>query len=1239
MGHTPKATDFTVGWVCALPIELAAAAEIMDEEYDNLDPQPPPPPTDTNVYTYGRIGVHQVVAACLPAGQMGNNQAAVVASQMRNSFPALRFGLLVGVGGGVPSGEYDIRLGDVVISQPTGQHGGVIQFDFGKTGLNGRISRTGSLNAPPPILLNALAKLRANDIRGKTTITQHLSKVSSNRKFACPGPQNDTLYAPASRHIPGPTCCMCCRGDVIKRLPRATPEPVLFFGNIASGNQVMKDGPTRDCISHSLGGVMCFEMEAAGLMNNFPCLVLRGICDYADEHKNKKWQAYAAATAAAYAKELLSIVSPSIEMSKAPQVKAPETSRAVPQANPSRPASRGRRIQHYIVPISSSSIYTGRESELETVRQAFESTTANLQKRFVIYGGPGTGKTALALRYAQDSAVGYWGVFWIDASNLANAEQSYAEIGKQVGTDGKINSVKYWFSARPHSESWLLIIDNADYSGHDGVRLDDLFPPGINGSVLVTTRDPYQRSHGTVGSRHLELGNMISDDAINLFLQATEEKPSQTSRQRAMEICERLHFLPLAILYAGRAIHKNPSLAKGYERYFDSKIQRLRDDWYRHRRNSPGVATKDYLALQFEDDTSRIFATFEMLVDLLETRATEGNRQYQDALQMIHVFSYMHFQDIRLEMLIDAAVNLELEATQEQEEKRKEEHALQQLNINTKQTRQSNAYNLVRAMLWGQKSPAVLPEVLKSPDHHTGEMLKHVVSENLKNSLQVLVSMSLLIRHGRDGHESYRIHPLVHQWIRHRPQRSIAEQALFCQLAKTTLARASRLIGGDSKDELAKRGPLKPHIDHARRCWTQVQSDIENQRQQSRWTWLPGRFKLMRATFGPLQASETARFGKIYLDCSAFEVAEGLFREVLDYLLRVMGPDHNFTHRVKLALAVAVFYQSRRNEQSELLSQIYESQKRSLGHQHPRTLDTMTLLAECILHQTRITEGLALCEAALQGLLRAYGHDHKATLRCLYLIGKAYHWKMENEKSEKYHQDAYKGAQRLRGTVDAVPEDDFLMFKQEYALATIRLGSTYHEAAERLQREVLAERIRLSGVENLVTLQARAVLSRIWARQRRYAKAYNDMEENLNIALRQLPVDNMLILAGKTWFADALVQRGTVDDLARAQTLLTPALEKAKYANAAGPDGEHVDHITAMWVSINCLAKQHRFEEAMHKCLELRAGIHGVGNHGFGAKHIFNNDLNKMMAQLAQRIQANESGTKLEPFEYIDIYF
>ncbi|GJC77723.1 5'-methylthioadenosine/S-adenosylhomocysteine nucleosidase [Colletotrichum liriopes] len=310
MAKSVPACDFTVGWVCALPIELAAAAEMMDEEFADLPSQP----TDSNLYSFGRIGAHNVVAACLPAGQMGTTQAATVASQMKTSFPSLRFSVLVGIGGGVPNldDDIDIRLGDVVISQPAGQFGGVIQYDFGKTGADGRITRTGSLNAPPTILLNALAKLRANDLRGKAQVHAHLSKLSRppGSNFASPGPDQDNLYDASSLHIAGSTCAKCRLEDLVERDARATTAPVLFFGNIASGNQVIKDGLTRDRYSQELGKVLCFEIEAAGLMNNVPCIVIRGICNYADAHKNKRWQPYAAATAAACAKELLNIIPP-----------------------------------------------------------------------------------------------------------------------------------------------------------------------------------------------------------------------------------------------------------------------------------------------------------------------------------------------------------------------------------------------------------------------------------------------------------------------------------------------------------------------------------------------------------------------------------------------------------------------------------------------------------------------------------------------------------------------------------------------------------------------------------------------------------------------------------------------------------------------------------------------------------------------------------------------------------------
>lgn len=93
----------------------------------------------------------------------------------------------------------------------------------------------------------------------------------------------------------------------MERITREETEPVIHYGLIASGNQVMRHGITREKLRKK-HGMLCFKMEAAGLMNNFPCLVIRGICDYSNTHKNKRWQHYAAAVTAAYAKEHLGVI-------------------------------------------------------------------------------------------------------------------------------------------------------------------------------------------------------------------------------------------------------------------------------------------------------------------------------------------------------------------------------------------------------------------------------------------------------------------------------------------------------------------------------------------------------------------------------------------------------------------------------------------------------------------------------------------------------------------------------------------------------------------------------------------------------------------------------------------------------------------------------------------------------------------------------------------------------------------
>ena len=267
-----QARDYTVGWICALPIELAAAQEMLDEENEYPSGYSP----ESDLYTFGRIGDHDVVLACLPAGQMGPQSAAAVAARMACRFTSIQFSLVVGIGGGVPSAATDIRLGDVVVSQPCLQNGGVVQYDFGKTGAGGDQTRTGWLNAPPSILLRAISELRALHYRGRSSLATHISVFDRLENFSRETTGPDVLFEASYNHTEGATCEQCSKEREVKRAIRKS-QVVIHYGTIASGNQVIKDGISRDRISTELGGVLCFEMEAAGLMNNFPCLVVRGM--------------------------------------------------------------------------------------------------------------------------------------------------------------------------------------------------------------------------------------------------------------------------------------------------------------------------------------------------------------------------------------------------------------------------------------------------------------------------------------------------------------------------------------------------------------------------------------------------------------------------------------------------------------------------------------------------------------------------------------------------------------------------------------------------------------------------------------------------------------------------------------------------------------------------------------------------------------------------------------------------
>jgi nucleoside phosphorylase len=317
--------DIEIAIICALPLEANAVLSLFDELCDLDTPPNNRDAADPNSYSVGTMAGRNVVLAHQPS--VGKATAASVASFCAASFKRVKLALLVGVCGGIPmkKNKDEILLGDVIISKA------VKQYDFGRQfsdKFRRKIDVGHSLGRPNARIASLLAKLETAVHRQKLQdrITQHLFQIDALAHY--PGEEEDRLFPAAYRHkhhhaAACKTCADCtapsdatcdtalelscddlgCDDVQLIRRTRQNQRhaPFVHIGVIASGDSVIKSGIHREEISKG-AGVIGFEMEGAGVWDTIPCVIIKGVCDYADSHKNKVWQDYAAATAAACAK-------------------------------------------------------------------------------------------------------------------------------------------------------------------------------------------------------------------------------------------------------------------------------------------------------------------------------------------------------------------------------------------------------------------------------------------------------------------------------------------------------------------------------------------------------------------------------------------------------------------------------------------------------------------------------------------------------------------------------------------------------------------------------------------------------------------------------------------------------------------------------------------------------------------------------------------------------------------------
>ncbi|KAF3912608.1 hypothetical protein AA313_de0206115 [Arthrobotrys entomopaga] len=332
---------YTVAVVTTLELEMTAIRYMLDDEHERLPLQP----GDSNLYTLGKLNRHNVVLVCLP-GTQGNNESSSTVTDMRRTFPSIEWLFVIGIGGGVPSDKHDIRLGDVVIGMPVDGYTGITQYDSGRATQSG-YQLKGFTNPAPAILRNIALAMKSDrvDMRLNRIVSEMAEKEEWLAEYNRPSDKSDDLFAEDYLHIPGKSTCSDCDPTKIQaRNPRRYSNPVIHHGLIGSGNTVMKDVELRNSIIGNVGDIICFAMEDAGVAARTPCIAIRGIADYADSHKNDDWQYYAAATAAATTKVMISYLN---FASNSADVASSSKSRSRRRALRSRSYSQEMGIQNF----------------------------------------------------------------------------------------------------------------------------------------------------------------------------------------------------------------------------------------------------------------------------------------------------------------------------------------------------------------------------------------------------------------------------------------------------------------------------------------------------------------------------------------------------------------------------------------------------------------------------------------------------------------------------------------------------------------------------------------------------------------------------------------------------------------------------------------------------------------------------------------------------------------------------
>ena len=563
----------------------------------------------------------------------------------------------------------------------------------------------------------------------------------------------------------------------------------------------------------------------------------------------------------------------------------------------------------------------------------------------------------------------------------------------------------------------------------------------------------------------------------------------------------------------------------------------------------------------------------------LEEQHTQAT---DDSIELLRLFSFLYFENIRLDFLTTAAGN----PWQYEKEKRED--------IKANEAREFAQYTIQKPLKWTEKViewlggcylaykdytyPAHLPNVLRH------RKLEPFSIHRLRQALTILTKTSLITNRRSDNISVYSMHPLVHRWVRERPQAHFSEQGIWCQAANTLLMQSIHLPPlGDTETERNLRIQLLAHVDHMQKCEKEFQASLHRRSQMRRTSYFLTRSLPMDLK----KALQAGKYSRVYAEGGRFEDAAQLQEQVKSFLESWLGHEDLRMLDIIQGLAGSYWLMTRLNDALELQKKGLDICEKSLGSLHPRTLRMMDQLGKSQTFRGRFREALKLHGDALAGMKKTIGPKHPDTLKTMANLGETLARYFRWGEARELQSEAYNG---LKDTLGPTHEDtlsameSLAMSKMEpYENHLVGDQEELNSAREMLVF-VLNERRRILGKESPYTLWTICNLARVKAAIGETIEAEADMRATLPIAIRNLGPNHLGTLMGWTHLATVLMRQERYTD---AEKIFLDVIDRSLYNSGAREEGDHPDRIFAEWCCVECYRLQGRYAEALKQCDDI----------------------------------------------------